>query len=68
MVVFLLPVGMLIVNHMIAGSTQLVPGTVTTAGEITKLVIISSPPRTAAGGTLRALPTCWHPYSTMYAI
>jgi hypothetical protein len=58
MVVFLLPVGMLIVSHIRAGSTQLVPGTVTTAGEIIKLVIISNPPNTAAGGTLRALPTC----------
>ena len=57
MVVFLLPVGMLTVSHR-AGSTQLVPGTMTTAGEIIKLVIISNPPKTAAGGMLRALPTC----------
>ena len=62
MVVFLLPVGMLIVNHTRTGSTQFVPGTFTMAGDMTKLVIISRPPRIAAGGTLMAFPTCWQPW------
>jgi len=61
MVVLLLPVGMLI-NHTRTVSTQFVPGTFTIAGDMTKLVIISTPPRTAAGGTLMAFPTCWQPW------
>ena len=47
---------MLIVSHSRVGSTQSVPGTVTTAGDKTKLVIIRRPPRTAPGGTLIAFP------------
>ena len=67
MVVLLLPVGMLIVNHTRTGSTQFVPGTFTIAGDMTKLVIISRPPRTAAGGTLMAFPTCWqHQEGSLY--
>lgn len=44
------------------GSTQSVPGTLITDGEIAKLVSINNPPSTAAGGTLIALATCLHPY------
>ena len=60
-VVFQLPVGMLIVSQISVGSTHVVPGTLTTAGDRTKLVRIRSPPRMAAGGTLMAFPSCQHP-------
>lgn len=53
---------MLIVNHTSAGSSQSVPGTLTTAGEIIKLVINNRPPKIAAGGTLIDFATCEHPY------
>lgn len=56
-VVFLLPVGMLIVSQTSAGSTQLVPGTVTKDRERKKLLRISSPPSIAVGGTLTAFAT-----------
>ena len=62
MVVLLLPVGMLIINHTRTVSTQFVPGTFTIAGDMTKLVIISTPTSNAAGGTLMAFPTCWQPW------
>ena len=39
MLVFLLPVGMLLVSHRSVGSTQSVPGTLTTPGDNMKLVI-----------------------------
>ena len=54
---------MLIISHIRAGSTQSVPGTVTTAGEMMKLVRIRRPLKIAAGGTLRAFATCEHPCS-----
>lgn len=54
---FLLPVGMLIVSQIRAGSTQSVPGTDTADGDRTKLVRMSNPPRIAAGGTLIAFAT-----------
>ena len=38
-------------------------GTVTTSGESRKLTRTISPPKTAAGGTLRAFPTCSRPYT-----
>lgn len=57
-VVFLLPVGILIVSQSKAGSTQSVPGTTIEAGERKKLARISSPPRIAVGGTLTASATC----------
>ena len=52
---------MLIVSQTSAGSSQSVPGTFTTAGEIIKLVINKRPPRIAAGGTLIDFATCEHP-------
>ncbi len=55
---FLLSVGILIVSRTSTGSIQSVPGTVIVAGDTKKLTRIKSPPRTAAGGTLLALPTC----------
>ena len=52
----MLPVGMLIESHMIACSFHSVLGTFTMAGEITKLVKLINPQRTAVGGTQRAFP------------
>ncbi len=52
-----LPVCIHIISQMNAGSAQSVEGTRTTAGDSTKLVRISSPPSTAAAGTLMALAT-----------
>lgn len=52
-----LPVCIHIVSQMSAGSAQSVEGTRTTAGDSAKLVRMSSPPSTAAEGTLMALAT-----------
>ena len=49
------------VNHINVGSTQSVPGTVTTAGLTIKLVKMRRPPKIAAGGTLIAFATCEQP-------
>ena len=57
-----LPVGILIVTQIKVGYTQSVPGTLITAGDNTKLVSISNPPKTAGGGTLMAFPSCQQPY------
>ena len=61
MVVFLLPVGILMVSHMSTGSIQSVPGTSIIAGDTTKLVRIISPANTALGGTLMDFPICSQP-------
>lgn len=55
---------MLIVSHSSAGSSQSVPGTLTMAGEMMKLVINRRPPKMAAGGTLIDFATCEHPCIT----
>ena len=49
------------VSQTNTGSSQSVPGTFTTAGEMIKLVINKRPPRIAAGGTLIDFATCEHP-------
>ena len=64
MVVFLLPVGMLIVSHRSVGSNHSVPGTLTTPSDSIKLVITRRPPNTSAGGSLIALAICEHPCSS----
>lgn len=58
-----LPVGILIVSQSNVASSQSVFGTVTTVGEITKLVSIVRPPNIAPGGTLIAFPICAQPYT-----
>ena len=54
MVVFLLPVGILMVSHMSTDSIQSVPGTSIIARDTTKLVRIVSPANTALEGTLQS--------------
>ena len=49
------------ISHTRVGSDQSVPGTVTDAGDIIKLVKIKRPPNIVAGGTLMDLATCEHP-------
>lgn len=56
-----LPVGMQIAIQSNTGSTQSVPSTCTVEWDIAKLTVRSSPAKTAMGGILIALPTCWHP-------
>ena len=59
---------MLIVSQTRVGSSQGVLGTLTVAGDMTKLVKIIRPPRIAAGGTLMALPICLHPCQIMHIV
>lgn len=66
MVVFLLPVGMQTVSHINAGSTQSVPDTSITPGDMQKLTSISNPAKIATGGTLTALPICLQPCVYVY--
>ena len=53
----------IIVSQSNVASSQSVFGTVTTVGEITKLVSIVRPPNIAPGGTLIAFPICAQPYT-----
>ena len=57
---------MLIVSQIKTGSSQLVPGTKTTAGDRTKPVKINRPLRIATGGTLMAFATFEHPCVTKF--